>query len=389
VDAVLPRHDPRAFWLLFAAGGALAVLGLAAAWLMETQGHVVTGMTNRIVWGLPHVFAIFMIVAASGVLNVASIGSVFARPGYKARAPLSALLCLALLAGGLAVLMLDLGRPDRLVVAATQYNATSVFAWNVLLYSGMAAIVGVYLWMLMERRMHRHAKAAGLAAFAWRLVLTSGTGAIFAFLVARPGYGSAILPPLFIVLSFAWGLAVFLLAEAAVSARTGNAVPPELAQRMRRLLALFVVTALYLVVIHHLTTAYFARQAGFERFALVTGGVYPLLWWGGYGLAGTALPLLLLWHPRLATPRATLGAAVLVLAGAFAFLYAFIVGGQAYPLDLLPGHTVRGALGDGEIAPYAPGVPEAALGLGGVALAFLVTLTGVHLLPVAPRDEPA
>ena len=46
---------------------------------MEHHGHVVTGMNNQVVWGLPHVFAIFLIVAASGVLNVASIGSVFGR----------------------------------------------------------------------------------------------------------------------------------------------------------------------------------------------------------------------------------------------------------------------------------------------------------------------
>ena len=38
----------------------------------KTHGHIVTGMNNQIVWGLPHVFAIFLIVAASGVLNVAS-----------------------------------------------------------------------------------------------------------------------------------------------------------------------------------------------------------------------------------------------------------------------------------------------------------------------------
>mgnify|MGYP000175531653 CR=1 FL=1 len=47
----------------------------------------------------------------------------------------------ALLAGGLMVLMLDLGRPDRVIVAATHYNFRSVFAWNVFLYSGMAAIM--------------------------------------------------------------------------------------------------------------------------------------------------------------------------------------------------------------------------------------------------------
>ena len=34
--------------------------GLIAAHHMESQGHWVTGMDNRVVWGLPHVFAIFL-----------------------------------------------------------------------------------------------------------------------------------------------------------------------------------------------------------------------------------------------------------------------------------------------------------------------------------------
>ena len=37
------------------------------------------------------------------------------------------------------VLMLDLGRPERLIVATTHYNFKSIFAWNVFLYTGMVA----------------------------------------------------------------------------------------------------------------------------------------------------------------------------------------------------------------------------------------------------------
>ncbi|HSC01224.1 MAG TPA: NrfD/PsrC family molybdoenzyme membrane anchor subunit, partial [Burkholderiaceae bacterium] len=99
-----PAADTRNYWLLVALGGAVTAVGLAAAHVMEQHGHIVTGMTNQVVWGLPHVFAIFMIVAASGVLNVASIGTVFGQAGYKSRGPLSGLLSIALLAGGLAVL---------------------------------------------------------------------------------------------------------------------------------------------------------------------------------------------------------------------------------------------------------------------------------------------
>ncbi len=194
---------------------------------MEVSGHVVTGMNNHVVWGLPHVFAIFLIVAASGVLNVASIGSVFGKAVYKARAPLSGLLCVAMLAGGLAVLALDLGRPERVIIAATTYNFTSVFAWNMFLYSGLFAIVAVYIWTLMERRMNPYSKAAGLTAFIWRLVLTTGTGSIFAFLVAREGYGSAILAPMFILMSFAWGLAVFYLVQSVIYRWNGLTLPDE------------------------------------------------------------------------------------------------------------------------------------------------------------------
>ena len=178
---------------------------------MEHHGHIVTGMNNQIVWGMPHVFAVFLIVAASGALNVASMASVFGKTEYKPLAPLSGLLAIALLLGGLTVLMLDLGRPDRLIVAMTHYNFKSIFAWNIFLYTGFMGFVIAYLWTMMERRMNRFTPVAGLLAFVWRLVLTTGTGSIFGFLVARQAYDSALLAPMFIVMSLSYGLAVFLL----------------------------------------------------------------------------------------------------------------------------------------------------------------------------------
>jgi molybdopterin-containing oxidoreductase family membrane subunit len=385
-----PRTDfdaSRRFWALVALGGAVLLAGLGAAHVMEVEGHVVTGMDNQVVWGLPHVFAIFLIVAASGVLNVASTGTVFGRAIYKARAPLSALLSLAMLAGGLMVLMLDLGRPDRVVVAATHYNFKSVFAWNVFLYSGLAALVLVYLWTMMERRMQRFAKPVGLLTFVWRIVLTTGTGSIFGFLVARQAYASAVLAPLFIVLSFVWGLAVFLVVQAALNAWNAIELHPAILARTRNLLGLFIVAALYLVATYHVTNLYFARQVAFERFILVDGGVLPWLFWVGYVIAGSAVPLLLIWLPRFGSARALLAASALVVAGGFALLYVFIIGGQAFPLEIFPGFAVQSAFGDGAIAHYVPSVWEALLGGGGLAAAFLITTVGVRLFDFLPHDD--
>lgn len=379
--------DIRNFWLLTVLGGLVTAIGLGAAHYMELHGHIVTGMSNQVVWGLPHVFAIFMIVAASGALNVASIGSVFGQPVYKPRAPLSGLLSIAMLMGGLMVLMLDLGRPERVIVAATHYNLKSVFAWNVLLYSGMVGIVAVYLWTMFERRFNRFSKPAGLAALVWRFVLTTGTGSIFGFLVARQAYQSALLAPLFIVLSFGWGLAVFLMVQSSMYAWNDRHLTPEIQRRMARLLGVFIAASLYLVTVYHLTNLYFARQVPFEAFILRDGGIYPLLFWGGYVVLGAIVPLVLLFHPRLTSERATLVASVLVILGALAWLYVFIVGGQVFPLDIFPAHVVTSSFGDGQIATYRPSMPELLLGVGGLGAAFLLTIVGMRMFDFMPQDD--
>ena len=297
------------------------------------------------------------------------------------------MLCQAMLAGGLMVLMLDLGRPERIIVAATHYNLTSVFAWNVVLYSGMAGIVVVYLWTMFEHRFNAWSKPAGVAALLWRFVLTTGTGSIFGFLVARQAYQSALLAPLFIVLSFGWGLAVFLVVQAAMYAWNGRTLPPAIERRVARLLGIFIAASLYLVAVYHLTNLYFARQGDFESFILLNGGIYPLLFWGGYVLVGSVVPLLLLFHPRLIGERATLAAAALAILGAFAWLFVFIIGGQAFPLEIFPGFVASSTFADGAVEHYVPSLPEFLLGVGGLGAAFLLTTVGVRIFDFLPQDD--
>ncbi len=374
------------YWGLLGALGALTVLGLAGAWYMEHHGHVVTGMSNQIVWGMPHVFAVFLIVAASGALNVASIASVFGKGFYKPLAPLSALLAVALLAGGLMVLVLDLGRADRLVVAMTHFNFKSIFAWNIFLYTGFFAIVALYLWTMLERGMHRFSSAAGSTAFVWRLVLTTGTGSIFGFLVARAAYDSALLAPMFIALSFSYGLAAFLLVLLAAYGWTGRELGPAVLARLGNLLVVFIAAALYFVAVYHLTNLYLAKQSAFVRFILVDGGVYPLAFWGGQIVLGSLVPMALLAHPRLGARRGVIAAAgALVVLGGLAQMYVTIVGGQAFPLELFPGFAESSTFFDGEAHRYVPTAPELALGLAGFAVAAILVALAVKLVAFLPE----
>ena len=363
----------------------VTLAGVLAGHHMDVEGHHVTGMNNRVVWGLPHVFAVFLIVAASGALNVASLSSVFGRAAYEPLARLSGVLAIALLAGGLAVLVLDLGRPDRLVVAMTHYNFSSIFAWNMLLYTGFMAVVVVYLWMHMERRMQRHVRRAGVVALAWRVVLTTGTGCIFGFLVARQAYDAAIMAPLFVAMSLSLGLAVFLLVLLGAASATARPLDFGLLRRLSRLQALFVSVVLYFVIARHLANLYVAEHAEVERFLLIDGGAFPAVFWIGQILLGSVLPLAILWWRRPLSTGRIAAAASLVVVGGLSQLYGIVIGGQAAPLAIFPGKDViEGALVAGEPAWYLPSMPELLLGLGGVAIAGLILVITLRVLRILP-----
>ena len=368
--------------------GAFFLAGLASFLYVEHAGHYVTGGSNQVVWGIPDVFAMFLIVSASGALNVAIISSVFQRALYKPLERLSCLLAIAMLMGGLMILVLDLGRSDRVIVAMLNRNFKSVFAWNLYLYTGFITVVAIYLWLQMERRMNRFVPAAGLVAFLWRLALTTGSGSIYGVLVAREAFNSAVLAPMFIAMSFSFGLAVYNLVLLAVCRGTGREIGDVLLRRLGRLLGIFIAGVLYFVIVQHLTKWYAAEHTEFERFILRDGGMYTLLFWGGQIFLGSLVPLaLLVGFSRGGAslqPRTVAIASALVIVGAFSQLYVLIIGGQAWPLRLFPGMEASSSFYDGIVNSYTPSLPEIALGLGGAALAGLVLLFGLKLLRLMP-----
>lgn len=378
----------QSYWNLMMFLGAFVLAGLGSAYYMEHSGHWVTGMTNQIVWGMPHVFAVFLIVAASGALNVASIGSVFRKPMYKPLAPLSALLAICLLAGGLMVLVLDLGRPDRLIIAMTKLNLKSIFAWNQLLYNGFFVIVGIYIWTMMDKNMARYKELAGFFAFVWRLILTTGTGSIFGFLVARPGYDAAIMAPMFIIMSFAFGMAIYILVLMAAYSGTRRELGDYVLSRLKNLLGVFVAAVFFFVLTMHLTNLYATEHHGIERFLLLDGGVYTTLFWVVQLGLGTFLPLALIYHPTWGASRRNIAiASVLVIIGGLAQMYVIIIGGQAYPLEMFPGkEVIASTFYDGTINAYTPTLAETMLGVSGIAVSLIAVAFAIKIMAFLPAS---
>lgn len=376
------------FYALLIGLAVLILAGAGAALYVEHYGHWVTSMNNRVVWGMPHVFAIFMIIAASGALNISSIASLFGQTFYKPMSRLSSLLAILLLVGGLAVLVLDLGRPDRLIIAMTEYNFRSIFAWNIILYIGFIVIVAVYLWFMFEKKMNKYINKAGLIAFVWRIILTTGTGSIFGFIVARQAYDGVIFAPMFVIMSFSFGLSVFLLVILTSYKYSNRELGDLVIKRLSNLLGVFVAAVLYFVIVYHLGYAYLAQNTSLSQFILINSDTHTPLFWYGQILLGSIVPLILIYSKKFNQHRCMIGlASVLVLLGGMAQLYVLIIGGQEFPLQIFPGKEIIIGSQLTEVG-YIPSMPEMLLGVGGMALVVFLLVMAMKILPFLPEKLP-
>ena len=376
------------YWGIFLFLGFLILLGIASSAYMEHEGHYVTGMNNQIVWGLPHIFAVTLIVIASGVLNIASMSSAFNKKLYKPLAPLSALFAIAFLIAGLIILVLDLGRPDRLIVAMTTYNFKSIFAWNIFLYSGFFVILSIYIWTMLDFNVTKYSSYVGKLAFGWRIILTTGTGSIFGFLVAREAYSTAVLAPLFIVMSLLYGTAVFYLLLRVISKLQNINIPDEIVINIRRLMIIFLLANIYFLILYHITNLYISKQIAVTSFILLEGGNYTTMFWLGQVGVGLLIPLLFELTNKDSRNFPLTLTSIMTIVGGFFAVAVIIIGGQAFPLNIFPDHTIiSSSFFDNQIHSYTPSIFEFGLGIGGTSLALIIILVLITNLKFIPTKK--
>ena len=376
------------YWGTFLFLGFLVLIGLASSAYMEHEGHYVTGMNNQIVWGLPHIFAVTLIVIASGVLNIASMSSAFNKKLYKPLAPLSALFAIAFLIAGLIILVLDLGRPDRLIVAMTTYNFKSIFAWNIFLYSGFFVILSIYIWTMLDFNVSRFSSTVGKLAFGWRIILTTGTGSIFGFLVAREAYSTAVLAPLFIIMSLLYGTAVFYILLRIISKMQNINIPTEITVNIRKLIIIFLIANIYFLILYHITNLYISKQIAIEKFILLDGGGYTTMFWLGQVGLGLLIPLIYELSNKESRNFPLTLTSIMIIVGGFFAVAVIIIGGQAFPLNIFPDHTIiESTFFDNGIHGYTPSIYEYGLGIGGTSLALIIILVLITNLKFIPSKK--
>ena len=369
--------------------GVLAVLSVAGvgAWIYQLMGGLaVTGMSNANSWGLYIALFMFFVGLSAGGLIVASSASVFHIDKYKQVAMPAIILSTVCICCAGAFVLIDLGGIQRIWHLFASPNLASPLVWDICVITLYLIINVLYL-----RFMHRGAEhaVAVLSRFALptAVLVHSVTAWIFGLQIAKEGWFSAIMAPIFVASAMDSGLALLLIVLVALNAAGVFETPKRLIASLAGLLATCIAIDGFLIFCEALTMGY-PGAAGAETLAvMVSGPTAPFFWAEVVG--GLVVPfLILVFAKNRERTGLVVGASVLVVAGVLCkrlwlLLTAFVIPNIVGAPGVLSGAWMMAGS-------YAPTAVEVLIVLGVPflgALAFMAL--GSKLLAPAGAEERA
>ncbi len=388
--------------------GLLAVVAWAV-YAYSTQvanGLIVTGMRDRISWGVYIASFVFFIgISHAGTLLSAILRVVHARWQLSVTRMAELITVVALMVGALFP-FIDMGRPDRILNLAFYGRWQSPLMWDIFAISTYLTGSTLYLWLPLIPDFALARDRLGATASPWRRALFSiGAAGYHGTPAQRHALERAMTVMMIVIIPVAvsvhtvvsWIFAMtlrvpmnttvfgpFFVAGAIYSGVAAIIVLMVLLRRALHLEEYVTVTQFralgYLLGAFTLIMAYFNLQeyavhgykleAGmpFHFGQLMTGPFWPLFW--SYLIGGILLPGLLILHPRTRTIRGIVAAALLVLVAMWLERYLIVVAGLRVPL--MPYAP----------AEYAPSWVEISILGGAFALFALIISAFVKLFPV-------
>lgn len=365
--------------------GALVLVALCAYAFQLAGGLSVTGMSDGVSWGLYIVCFMFFVGLSAGGLIVASSASVFHVERYK-QVALPAVICstVCICAAGLFVLI-DLGGIARVWRILAGPNPTSPLVWDIAVITCYLAINVAYLVLMTSGKPSAKRKLAIVSRIALptAILVHSVTAWIFGLELAKAGWYSAILAPIFVASAMDSGLALLVIVLAALRRAGAFSVDDRLIASLAGLLAVCIAVDAFLVGCEVLTMAYPGAAEADALAFMTTGATAPFFWFEV--VAGLIAPFCILAFERnRARTPLVVAASALVVAGVlckrvwllFTSFHAFNV--QGAPGVMSGSTAARASAGMDSWAmagTYAPTGVEAVIVCGVIAagaLAFIV-----------------
>ncbi|MCI8366138.1 MAG: polysulfide reductase NrfD [Eggerthellaceae bacterium] len=370
---------------------ALVIVGVAC-WIYQLMcGLTVTGMNNGTSWGLYITNFMFFVGLSAGGLIVASSASVFHIAKFKQVAlPAIILSTVCICAAGMFVLI-DLGGIQRVWRILTGPNPTSPLLWDVCVITCYLIINICYL-VFMTKGNDRAVSITSRFALPCAILVHSVTAWIFGLEIAKEGWYSAILAPIFVASAMDSGLALLLLVLSALKKMRVFETSRDLMASLAGLLATCIAVDAFFIFCELLTMGYNGTHGGMLILTeLTSGATAPFFWFEIIG--GLVIPFCVLVFAKNREKTAVVNVAcVLVVLGVFCkriwlLFTSFITPNVMGAPGIISGSSTAiretGTSSFAVLSSYAPTAFEVLIVVGVislVALAFMV-LAGTLIRP--------
>jgi molybdopterin-containing oxidoreductase family membrane subunit len=363
----------RSYFIWLASLALLTAAGAVAYVIQLRHGLVVTGMSDQVSWGLYiSNFAFLVGIAAAAVLLVIP-AYIFHREDIKSVVLIGEGLAVAAVIGAMSFVIVDLGRPDRLLHMIPGIGRfhwpESLLAWDVLVLNGYLALnlaIPLYVHFCHYRGREPRFKAyfpfVVLAMF-WAISIHTVTAFLFAASSARPFWNIALLAPRFIATAFVSGPALIIIVLQLLRRSTRYPVPDSVIDTLSLIMAVALQISLFFVAVELFTDFYnegaHAASVRYLYFGLDGLNSLSAFIWTALAMNVAAVIVLSI-HP-LRRQRRLLNAACVL-----AFVGVWIEKGLGF---VVPGFIPTPL---GEVFEYSPTLLEIVLSVGIWAMAILV-----------------
>jgi molybdopterin-containing oxidoreductase family membrane subunit len=414
-DLLRPIYVTRSFkrWFAFLVVG--LAISIFAYSLQIKLGLGVTGLRDVTTWGMYiSNFVFFVATSLVGMLITAVLGLL----GIKWAAPLTRIaeiIALAFAAVAGLVIIIDMGRPDRLVNVFIYGRFQSPILWDltvVITYTIISALL-LYLPLIpdlkicaerLEKAHPLQRKLYQILSLGWNdhpeqvkiirrgirilsiliipiaLAIHTVTSWLFA-VTMRPGWDSTIFGPYFVSGAFVSGTSAVILAMCFFRKNYNlkSYITDFHFDKMSKLLVLVSLVYLYFNINEFLVPGYKLKKFDAIHLEALFSGHYAWMFWGTQ-ILGLILPIIFLLFRFFRKPASVFVIAIFVLAGSWLKRYLIVVPTMEHPflpVQHLPPSFVT----------YTPTLIEITITMGTIFLALIIITVLSKFLPIIPIWE--
>jgi molybdopterin-containing oxidoreductase family membrane subunit len=373
----------KRYYMLLAALAGVFALGFLFYLKQLNVGLGITGMSRDVSWGFYIAQFTYLVgVAASAVMVVLP----YYLHNYKAFGRVTILgefLAVAAVTMCVTFVLVDMGRPDRVMNVFKYPTPNSVMFWDIIVLNGYLLLNIIIGWNVLECERHSIAppkwiKFLSYVSIPWAVSIHTVTAFLYAGLPGRGYWLTAIMAPRFLSSAFAAGPSLLVLLCLLVRKYTKFDPGREQIQSLAKVVTYATLINVFFFFCEIFTVFYSQLPDHMLHFKYLfvgldgKGQLIPFMW---FSIVGMTITAILLTNPNLRKNENTLA----VLCG-MVIITTWIDKG----LGLMTGGFVPNPME--KVTEYWPTVPEAVITLGVWALGFLV-LTLLYKVAVSIKEE--